>query len=278
MGAKMVKPAQELKLNLLNNGIDFIQSGVRFFLHDEPDPVSHKYAILHLFSGIILLLKERLRREHPSLIFIDVKDVGKPDAKTVDFDEVVTRLETCAGVVLEERAKRTLRSARRLRNLIEHYEPTIPVEHAQAIIGNLSELAYLFMRDELDVRLENHVEAEVWERMQELRKIAARLKEEEIAEWKRRVAKYSALSDEELDALADLEPYHPKHNPDPDSFLECPGCGEETMVQTEDSDIGVCTNRECREVSEITFCFRCGERLTDGSSICDGCDAWIERQ
>jgi hypothetical protein len=274
----MVEQAQESKLNLLNNGIDFIQSGVRFFLHDEPDLASHKYAILHLFSGLILLFKERLRREHPSLIFVDVKNVGKLDEKTVDFDEVINRLRYCAGVVFDEKAWNTLRDARKLRNQIEHYEPTINVRYTQKIIGDLSEVAYIFMIDKLGVHLEEYVEAEIWERMQELRRISARIKEEEIAEWKRRVAKYSALSDEDLETLADLKPYHPKHNPDPDSFLQCPECGEETMVQTEDGDIGVCTNKDCREVSAITFCFRCGERLTDGGSICDGCDSWIERQ
>lgn len=271
--------AEELKLNLLNNGLDFIQSGVRFFLHDEPDPASHKYAILHLFSGLVLLLKERLRREHHSLIFKNVTDAWKPDAKTVDFDEVITRLEACACVTFDDKAKRTLRTAQGLRNLIEHYEVTIDIRQAQAVIGDLSELAYLFMRDELDVRLENHVEAEVWDRMQELRRISARLKAEEIEEWKRRVAKYSALSDQELDTLADLEPYHPKHNPDPDTFLECPECGKETVVQMEgDPDIGVCTNKECREVSVITSCFRCGERLTDGTDLCAGCESWIDSQ
>jgi hypothetical protein len=274
----MAKPAHELKLNLLNNGLDFIQMGVRFFLHDDPDPVSHKYAILHLFSGLVLLLKERLRREHPSLIFKEVKEAGKPNAKTVDFDEVITRLEACASVAFDDKAKRTLRTAQGLRNLIEHYELTIDVRQAQAVIGDISELTCLFLRDELGVRLEDHVEVEVWERMQDLQRISARIKEEEIAEWKARVAKYCALTDEELEALADIEPYHPKHNPDPDSFLTCPECGEETVVQTEDGDIGVCTNKDCREVSAITFCFRCGERLSDGSSICDGCDAWIERQ
>ena len=157
---------QELKLNLLSNGIDFIQSGVRFFLHDEPDPVSHKYAILHLFSGLVLLLKERLKREHHSLIFKDVKEAGKSNAKTVDFDEVIVRLEACASVVFDDKAKRTLRTAQGLRNLIEHYELAVDVRQAQAIIGDLSELSYLFLRDQLDVRLENHVEPEVWDRMQ----------------------------------------------------------------------------------------------------------------
>ncbi|MDR3792120.1 MAG: hypothetical protein P4L03_01950 [Terracidiphilus sp.] len=271
-------PTQELNLNLLNNGIDFIQSGVRFFLHDEPDPISHKYAILHLFSGILLLLKERLRREHPSLIFVDVKEVGSPDGKTVDFDELISRLRNCAGVEVDEKAQKTLRSARRLRNLIEHYEPTISVQHAQAIIGNLSEFAYLFMQDELNVHLEEHIESEVWERMQVLRRISVRLAEEEAADWRRRAEQYSVLDDEQLEALADIKPYHPRHNPDPDTFLNCPECGEETLIQTKDKDIGICTNKECRKVSEITFCFRCGERLTDGSNLCGGCEDYIDNQ
>jgi hypothetical protein len=263
---------------LLNNGIDFIQSGVRFFLHDDPDPVSHKYAILHIFSGLLLLLKERLRREHPSLVFKDVKDVEKAGAKTVDFDDVLSRLENCAGVVFDEKAKKTLRAAQGLRNQIEHYEITINVQQAQAIIGDLSELTYLFMRDELGLGLESYVTSEIWNRMQELQRISARINEEEIANWKDRAARYSTLDDQELEALANLEPYHPRHNPDPDSFLSCPVCGEETLVQTEDGDIGVCTNKDCREVTAITFCFHCGERLTDGGDLCDGCDAWIERQ
>ena len=149
----MANPAQELKLNLMNNGLDFIQSGVRYFLHDEPNPISHKYAILHLFSGLVLLLKERLKREHHTLIFREVKDATKPNAKTIDFDEVVSRLEACAGVVFDDKAKKTLRTAHGIRNLIEHYELTIDVRQAQAIIGDISELAYLFMRDELGVRL-----------------------------------------------------------------------------------------------------------------------------
>ena len=62
----------KLTLDLLNNGIDFICAGVEYFLHDEPDPRSHKYAVLYLFSGLLLLLKERLRREHPSLIFKEI--------------------------------------------------------------------------------------------------------------------------------------------------------------------------------------------------------------
>jgi PAS domain-containing protein len=275
---KKVEPAK-LNLDLLNNAIDFIQSGVRYFLHDEPDPASHKYAILHLSSGFVLLLKERLRREHPSLIFKDVRDVSKPNGKTVDFDEAVSRLESCAGVKLSEKTMGVLRTAQGLRNRAEHYEFVIELKHAQAVIGDLSDAIYHFMRDELGVSLRRQVEPEVWERMQYLTGISKSLEEGRIENWKERAEKYSDLDDEELEKLADsIEPYHPKHNPEPDTFLECPECGEETVVQTEDRDIGVCTNAECRELSEITSCLRCSDRITDGSPLCQGCSDYIDRQ
>jgi len=63
----------ELKFNLVENGIDFIRSGIeQYFLRDTPKARDHKYAVLHIFAGVLLLLKERLRRAHASLIFARV--------------------------------------------------------------------------------------------------------------------------------------------------------------------------------------------------------------
>lgn len=269
----------KLKLDLLNNGIDFIRSGVEYFLHDEPDPRAHKYAVLHLFSGLLLLLKERLRREHPSLIFKEVRHAGKDTAKSVDFDEVIERLEACGNVSLSDRQKRLLRSAQKMRNHLEHYEFEIDLKQAQSMIGRLSEFIYCFMQDELGDRLEKHVSLRVWHRMQELREIAKRVEAEQAAEWRRRAEKYFSLTDDELTELAGaIEPYHPKHNPDPEEFVLCGECGEATVVVTEDGDIGVCTNLECREVHEITHCLRCGQRMTESSVFCDGCEDYIASQ
>src|SRR5436189_30259 len=75
-----------LKLDLLENGIDFIRSGIEnHFGQDESDSSARKYAVLHLFSGVLLILKERLRREHPSLIFEKVEDFGDDDRPTVSL-------------------------------------------------------------------------------------------------------------------------------------------------------------------------------------------------
>jgi hypothetical protein len=71
-----------LELSLLENGLDFIIRGIDelYELYDEIEyqqyiyPVSepqkdYKYGILHLFSGFLLLLKERLSYHMPELIF-----------------------------------------------------------------------------------------------------------------------------------------------------------------------------------------------------------------
>ncbi|HEV2698122.1 MAG TPA: hypothetical protein VGU90_09035 [Terriglobales bacterium] len=271
---------RQLKLDLLNNGIDFIRSGVEFFLHDVPDPRLHKYAVLHLFSGLLLILKERLRREHPSLVFKDVTDAGKSGAKTIDFDELIARLEACANVTLGDRRKKLLRKAQQVRNALEHYEFELNLQEAQALIGKLSEFAYCFMDDELDERLEGHVPHAVWYRMQELRGIAKRIEAEQEADWQIRADKYVDLDDEELVSLANsIEPYHPKHNPDPDELLNCGECYETSViVPREDGDIGVCTNPECRTVHKISYCLKCGCRLAESETFCENCEAYLREQ
>jgi len=135
------------------------------------------------------------------------------------------------------------------------------------------------MQDDLGERLEAHVSPEVWHRMQDLREIAERVEAEEAAEWRARAAKYVRLNKKQLAALADtIEPYHPKHNPDPREFLRCGECGETAVVVTEDGDIGVCTNSECREVHEITHCLRCGEPMAEGGMLCDSCEVYLADQ
>ena len=83
-----------LKLTLVENGIDFVRSGIeRYFLRDAPSPRDHKYAVLHVFAGVLLLLKARLSREHPALIFSKVEGVGNPEALTVGLESAIDRLK-----------------------------------------------------------------------------------------------------------------------------------------------------------------------------------------
>ena len=70
----------QLELSLLNNGLDFILKGIDelfdddYVLREYSQAVdigtsSYKYGVLNLFSGFLLLLKERLFRYMPELIY-----------------------------------------------------------------------------------------------------------------------------------------------------------------------------------------------------------------
>lgn len=278
-GAEKADTVQEhkgLQLGLLGNGIDFIQSGIEhFFLKDDPDPRAHKYAILHLFAGVLLLLKERLRKEHWSLIFKDLARAGEADATTVDFDQALQRLRSCSKLSIGDRDAALLRKAQVLRNRLEHYEFELNLRESQNLIGRLAEFTYLFLRDHLDTELEDHLSSEVWHRLRDLREIARRLEQEHHDAWLQRTSQYRELGDEDLVAIREnLEPYHPKHNPEPVEAGWCDSCGSETLVRTE-SDIAVCTNPRCRSIEPVSECLRCYGPVVGGGSLCDACRDYV---
>jgi hypothetical protein len=99
----------KLELSLLNNGLDFILKGIDELFDDDYvireyssavdiGTSSYKYGVLNLFSGFLLLLKERLYRHMPELIYKgSLKDIktqlnsGKTP-NTVDLDEALEKL------------------------------------------------------------------------------------------------------------------------------------------------------------------------------------------
>ena len=83
-----------LTLNLFENGVDFIRSAIEdYFLKDTAKPAAFKYAVLHMYAGILLLLKERIRRQAPLFVF-------KANRKTLNFSEIQSTLPS-AGVTLK---------------------------------------------------------------------------------------------------------------------------------------------------------------------------------
>ena len=65
---------------------------MEFFLR-ERNYSSRKHAILMLFHAIELLLKERLTRTNPILIYKNIDTKITEDAQTVGVREALTRLE-----------------------------------------------------------------------------------------------------------------------------------------------------------------------------------------
>lgn len=115
---------EPVNYTLLENGLDFILSAVDF-LSGEPDKRDLKYAVLHLHSGIELILKECLRREHWSLVFEKTDEAKKERYESGDFVSVtwktcLTRLNGICGIDISGDIH-TLEELKKKRNRLEHF-------------------------------------------------------------------------------------------------------------------------------------------------------------
>lgn len=80
---------------LRDNAYNFIKKGLQAIIIDNKE--GYKYAILHLYSGIVLLLKDVLYKEHWILIFEDVNEADKEklfdgSIKSVNYHTLMKRL------------------------------------------------------------------------------------------------------------------------------------------------------------------------------------------
>ncbi|MEG4344364.1 hypothetical protein QUB70_13875 [Microcoleus sp. A003_D6] len=167
----------QLELSLLNNGLDFILKGIDelfdddYVLRDYSTAVdigtsSYKYGVLNLFSGFLLLLKERLFRHMPELIYKgSLKDIKNKLSSgkipnTVDLDEALERLEIGPKFAFSEQDVKLIRYVQDVRNKFEHYK--ISVDNKYELWSNLSKFLELidnFLVEQLHISIERSPEA-----------------------------------------------------------------------------------------------------------------------
>ncbi len=128
----------QLELSLLNNGLDFILKGIDELFDDEYvmreyssavdiGTSSYKYGVLNLFSGFLLLLKARLYRHRPELIFtgnpeyIRNKISSGETPNTVTLKDALKNLKIGPGFVFTEQNLKSIRYVQDVRNKFEHY-------------------------------------------------------------------------------------------------------------------------------------------------------------
>lgn len=299
-----VPAPHRIEWNLLHNAIDFIRYGVELFFaadstnggppaifagtrpRERPDH-AYKHAILNLHAGCLLLLKERLRQAHEAFVYHDIDRAGaslkkkgggsRKPIRTVDFDQAMNRLENWAGVSLGADEKKTLRWLQTKRNEVEHFKFSLFRKEAEKHVSATVEFAYIFLRDELEVELEDELSRDAWRHVSALREIAKRIAKEKLDRLLAFGEHVKGLSLTELEKFSEVEAYHPKHNPDPVDPMECQACGDFSVYPAYSDDpleagTLVCTNPECREVCWAHSCSRCGAQ-TSGAEWCDQCEA-----
>ena len=118
------------QLKLLENGLCFIIQSIKNFKQSEKDIRNSekelKYSCICLFSGVFLILKEKLSQEHWSLLFSDVNKANKKDLKTgnfhsVNFSDCRKRLSEIVSIEFTKKENKMLDSLREKRNKIEHF-------------------------------------------------------------------------------------------------------------------------------------------------------------
>ncbi|MCK1408559.1 hypothetical protein [Bradyrhizobium sp. 76] len=112
-----------------------------------------KHAITNAAHTIELLLKERLRREHPAFIWQNVDKFRSLQALTVTPETAVSRLTTLCNVTFSETDKTSLLALRTTRNAIEHYEWHASEAEAKIIVGNALSFALGFAEEHLGIDL-----------------------------------------------------------------------------------------------------------------------------
>ncbi len=148
------KAINEIQFDLLENGLDFVLSALDPIIEPKNE-TQIKYSILHLSAGIELILKERLRNEHWTLIFentnsANTSDLSSGDFQSVNLENALIRLENICGITISNKDKQYLRELRKRRNRIEHFafkeiEPAI-----KSLVSKVLSTIFTFITEAFD--------------------------------------------------------------------------------------------------------------------------------
>lgn len=183
---KPLKPATSIQFDLLSNAADSLQYAIDLLAWKDiaSDQRRMKQAIMAVAHGVELLLKERLRQVQPALIWEDVDRYPNLDARTVGAEKALARLRSIGGIEISEEDIALVKSLRRTRNAIEHFEWHTSIQEARSVVGPALSFALDFASRELKRDLAYEFRRDdTWDRfVQELREFgrahAARLTEQ----------------------------------------------------------------------------------------------------
>lgn len=252
---------------MLENALDYLLSAAEYLTLKNSR--SYKYAILHAFAGIELLLKERLRREHWSLIFKEVdkansQSLNSGDLLTVDFKACCERLKDIAKVTIGDQERRKLDNLRTLRNRLQHFHAVLDESDVTSQLFFAVGFSIGFIAKQIGNAEDNHktVLAQLHQRLASLQKyVVHRMNEIRPELGKGKVSVICPRCSQSTLALGNGDP-------------SCPFCGYsdeafEAMLEATGGAV-VVTCRHCGgpmgeylyscedEVFECFICFACG--------------------
>lgn len=210
IGAKENVTEVRMKITLIENAFDFVLSALEYAQKD--DTRSLKYAILHLSDGVELILKERLKREHWSLLFADTGKANKDafndgDFKSVDSDDCIERLDNIVQIEMPYQHIRLLKKLRSVRNKLQHFEYNGTKDEVVSILVVTWNVILDFLHDNLPDTLEDR--AEVIKHIKQLMLVNEGFVVTRLASIQAKIDEFKSKSQ---------------------AILECPRCLRETLL------------------------------------------------
>ena len=265
--------------HLLENALDFVLYAAEHVKQDSPR--SWKYALLHLISGIELLLKSRLEMEHWSLLFQEVDKASESafdsgDFRSVDFDSLIQRLSNISGVSIEQQQRQHLLALRKLRNQLEHFAINIELTQLKALMAKGLSFVIAFYEGHLKEEIEAENEDIITDIINHLR---------EFEEFVKERLDYIAPSLEDVYLLRECPRcFQDTMECDINALLNCHFCGfeiaaEDLARERSEFEVDICPDCGNRALAFIIYnnesagweCFACGTEY-DELHRCDSCN------
>jgi hypothetical protein len=245
---------EEIRFELLENGLDFIASGLDYVARGATKS-DLKYGILHLSSGIELVLKARLQREDWKLLFPDPAKADETRYKAGTFWSVGTdcclqRLEEECGIEISQEGIEKLGAIRARRNRLEHFA----IVDTKSAIESLAAQALGVLLDFIGEAFEGSALSDQENTL--LLRIRERLTEFDIF-TKDRLTEIFADSNPRRDELTNL--------------LECPCCLQQTLRPDVSVECMFCGYRADPETAANFFMAQ--HQIRHGMYFCPDCDS-----
>jgi len=233
-------------MNSTNSDISLPDSAKDFLIEALLDYKSEKlnFAIVHAMIAVELMLKERLRRIHPTLIFEKVDAKKLDGARTVSMGNILKRL-TDFDVHFAQDDKDLIDLLREWRNDVVHHMATYDSKTARGKLERLLDFLISFSRRELHLSLQDLIPSELFEIMRDI-----------LTTWKLDVEK-AQIEAGKTDVITS----------------PCPNCGVKNVLSINHQDEVTChlcgANQYC-----FFWCNRCGSETVAksfGEHVCDDC-------
>lgn len=155
---------------LLKNGLDFVLTSSKSMSKDDISIKDAKYAILNLWSGILLLLKERIYRAHWALLFTKNTDISEKNFKNGDFnsigfDQILQLTKEVCGITISKENLESLQAIRKKRNVIEHFQFTDNLDSLKSFTAQGLDFVVTFVDENLQPDTFDTEEGELFEQI-----------------------------------------------------------------------------------------------------------------